>query len=148
MSAVGPCSSGNYVSPHLTIALFQDLKGSVILLQGQDASVVVSVPSLSGYDLHDAAERWVKSYQLHWSVDGKSWSSVEPANNGSNNASDFSGCRDSTSFTLQHFASSITARYFRVLPTSYEGAPVLRVKLFGTSPGVPLGLQSESIADD
>lgn len=90
-----------------------------------------------GKDLDDA---WVTSYTLSMSPDLTTWTEPQVCN----------GNVDGSSlvFTTLEAHPDYLCRYIRVFPQSWNGLAVMRFEAFGSSVGLPLGMQSECIADD
>jgi hypothetical protein len=101
------------------------------------------------YDVHDPMCRWVTSYTLEHSRNGQNWEVLLcQVKSPGDSSSVFIGNSDSASFVIQRIVEPVCTRFLRFSPLTWQGAPVIRMRLLGRSPGVPLGMQNESITDD
>ncbi|XP_048583976.1 uncharacterized protein LOC5501433 isoform X1 [Nematostella vectensis] len=93
-----------------------------------------------------SADHWVRSFQLHFTYDAITW---RPYISRDLIIVEFKGNTDRLSEKYHRLNDSIVARVVRILVTSYQTSPCMRVELFGkpSLPGcadVPVGLQSRT----
>ncbi|XP_028518205.1 retinoschisin [Exaiptasia diaphana] len=73
------------------------------------------------------ADRWVKSYHISISSNGILWSLYKE----SNVTRIFYGNHDRSTISHELLYHSPTARYVRIAPQTYHGAPCLRMEIYG-----------------
>eukprot|EP00042_Codosiga_hollandica_P059247 m.908496 g.908496 ORF g.908496 m.908496 type:complete len:2276 (+) comp60102_c0_seq5:98-6925(+) len=114
-----------------------------------DAFLQIAFPSIKlvrGIQTQGAtdAPHWVSSYAMESSLDGRIWSAYRELGE----VRGFVANADSTTIATNILEEPVHAKFLRIWPSEFTGAPALRCEVLVDSIGEPLGLTDGLLSDD